>query len=63
MILKELLAFCDDGNAIITIVGEDGIELENAKASLLYTSSHYQFYNVISFGVHNGELYIHIRKE
>lgn len=41
MILKELLALCDDGNAMITIIREDGMELENAKASLLYTSSHY----------------------
>ena len=26
---------------MITIIREDGMELENAKASLLYTSSHY----------------------
>ena len=63
MILKELLAFCDDGNAMITIVREDGMELENAKASLLYTSSHYPFYDVISFGVHRGELHIRISSE
>lgn len=63
MILKELLAFCDDGNAMITIVREDGMELENAKASMLYTSSHYQFYDVISFGVHRGELHIRVNGE
>ena len=55
MILKELLAFCDDGNASITIVREDGMMLERAKASLLYTSSHYPFYDVVSFGVHRSE--------
>ena len=63
MILKELLALCDDGNAMITIIREDGMELENAKASLLYTSSHYPFYDVISFGVHRGELHIYISSE
>ena len=39
MILKELLALCDDGNAMITIIREDGMELENAKARLLYGSN------------------------
>ena len=39
------------------------MELENAKASLLYTSSHYPFYNVVSFGVHRGELHIRISSE
>ena len=63
MILKELLALCDDGNAMITIIREDGMELENAKASLLYTSSHYPFYDVVSFGVHRGELRIYISSE
>lgn len=63
MILKELLAFCDDGNASITIVREDGMMLERAKASLLYTSSHYPFYDVVSFGVHRGELHIYISSE
>ena len=63
MILKELLAFCDDGNAMITIVREDGMKLQNAKASMLYTSSHYQCYDVISFGVHRGELHIRVSGE
>ena len=58
MMLKELLALCDDGNAMITIIREDGMELENAKASLLYTSSHYPFYDVVSFDMHRGELHI-----
>ena len=31
MILKELLALCDDGNDMITIIREDGMELENAR--------------------------------
>ena len=39
------------------------MELENAKSSLLYTSSHYPFYNVVSFGVHRGELHIRISSE
>lgn len=63
MILKGLLALCDDGNAMITIIREDGMELENAKASLLYTSSHFPFYDVISFGVYRGELRICISSE
>lgn len=63
MILKELLALCDDGNDTITIIREDGMELENAKASLLYTSSHYPFYDVVSIGVRRGELYICISSE
>lgn len=63
MILKELLALFDDGNAMITIVREDGVELENGKTSLLYTSSHYPFYDVVSFGVRRGELHIHISSE
>lgn len=63
MILKEFIAFCDDGNASITIVREDGMMLERAKASLLYTSSHYPFYDVVSFGVHRGELHIYISSE
>ena len=63
MILKELLALCDDGNAMITIIREDGMELENGKASLLHTSSHYPFYDVISFGVHRGELHICISSD
>lgn len=63
MILKELLAFCDDGNAMITIVRNDNMELERAKANLLYTSSHYLFYDVVSFGAHNGELHIRIRED
>lgn len=63
MILKELLALCDDGNAMITIIREDGMELENGKASLLHTSSHYPFYDVISFGVYRGELRICISSE
>lgn len=63
MILKELLALCDDGNAMITIIREDGMELENGKASLLHTSSHYPFYDVISFGVHRRELHICISSE
>ena len=63
MILKELLALCDDGNAMITIIREDGMELENGKASLMYTSSHYPFYDVISFGVHRGELHICISSD
>ena len=48
---------------MITIIREDGMELENAKAILLYTSSHYPFYNVVSFGVHRGELHIRISSE
>ena len=39
------------------------MELENAKASLLYTSSQYPFYDVVSFGVHRGELHICISSE
>ena len=63
MILKELLALCDDGNAMITIIREDGMELENGKASLLYTSSHYPFYDVVSFDMHRGELHICISSD
>ena len=63
MILKEFLALCDDGNAMITIIRENGMGLKNGKASLLYTSSHYPFYDVISFGVHRGELHIYISSE
>ena len=48
---------------MITIIREDGMELDNAKASLLYTSGHYPFYNVVSFGVHRGELHIRISSE
>ena len=54
MTLKEFLAFCDDKNAMITIVREDGQQLEYG---------HYPFYDVVSFGVHNGELYIRISAE
>lgn len=48
---------------MITIIREDGTELENAKASLLYTSSHYPFYDVVSFDMHRGELHIYISSE
>ena len=63
MILKEFLALCDDGNSMITIIREDGMELEHARASLLYTSSHYPFYDVVSFGVRRGKLHIYISSE
>lgn len=63
MTLKEFLAFCDDRNAMITIVREDGQQLEYGKAYMLRRSSHYPFYDVVSFGVHNGELYIRISDE
>ena len=63
MILKELIAFCDDGNTMITIEKKKKKKMENAKASMLYTSSHYQFYDVISFGVHRGELHICVSGE
>ena len=39
------------------------MELENAKASLLYTSSHYPFYDVVSIGVRRGALHIYISSE
>ena len=39
------------------------MELENAKASLLYTSSHNPFYDVDSFDMHRGELHIYIISE
>ena len=48
---------------MITIIREDGMELENAKVSLLYTSSHYPFYDVVSFDMYRGELYICISSE
>ena len=63
MILKELLALCGEGNARIPIIREDGMELEICTASLLYTSSHYPFYDLSSFGVHRGELHIYISSE
>lgn len=63
MVLRELLAFCDDKNAMITIIREDGQQLEYGKAYMLHRSSHYPFYDVISFGVHNGELHIRISSE
>lgn len=63
MVLSELLALCDDENTMITIIREDGEPLEYGKAYMLYRSSHYPFYDVISFGVHNGELHICISAE
>lgn len=63
MVLSELLALCDDENAMITIVREDGQQLEYGKAYGLFWSGHYPFYDVISFGVHNGELHICISAE
>lgn len=39
------------------------MELENAKASLLYTSIHYPFYDVVSFDMHREELHIYISSE
>lgn len=63
MVLSELLTLCDDENAMITIVREDGQQLEYGKAYMLYRSSHYPFYDVISFGVHNGELHICVSAE
>ena len=63
MVLSELLALCDNENAMITIVREDGQQLEYGKAYGLFWSGHYPFYDVISFGVHNGELHICISAE
>ena len=63
MVLSELLALCDDENAMITIVREDGQQLEYGKTYGLFGSGHYPFYDVISFGVHNGELHICISAE
>ena len=63
MLLSELLALCDNENAMITIIREDGEPLEYGKAYMLYRSGHYPFYDVISFGVHNGELHICISAE
>ena len=43
MVLSELLALCDNGNAMITIVREDGQQLEYGKAYGLFGAAIIRF--------------------